>query len=67
MDCFGGRGLAMLYQASIRLLGDSPKLIHIAEFNSLSRGGGRLCGFEEVRAFILDKIPGKRGEKKRKM
>lgn len=57
----------MLYQPNIRLLRDNPKLIHIAEFNSLSRGGGRLCGFEEVRAFLLDKIPGKRGETRRKM
>lgn len=43
-----------------------PKLIHIAEFITHSRVGGgavrELCGSEEVRAFILDQIPGKRRE-----
>lgn len=46
MDCFGGGGLIMLYQLNIGLLRDNPKLIHIAEFISLSRvcvcGGGGL-------------------------
>lgn len=40
MDRFGGSGLVMLYQLNSRLLRDKPKLIHIAGFNSLSRGGG---------------------------
>lgn len=25
----------------------------------------KLCGFEEIRAFILDQIPGKRGQAER--
>lgn len=61
----------MLYQLNIGLLRDNPKLIHIAEFISLSRVGGgavrKVCGFEEVRAFILDQIPGKRRETGGKM
>lgn len=57
--------MIMLYQLNIGVPRDNPKLIHIVEFISRSRVGGgavrKLCG-SEVRAFILDQIPGKRRE-----